>query len=315
MSASESDATQSELNSSDDESEFVTILVGRYQTPFTVELNLLSNASDFFRVAFRSDFKEGKEKLMRLEDTDDNVFDFILDFLETGRLDPCLDDYSGGDGFMRSGNYLGVKEFAWDYYMSSIYVFSVIYMLDSVAAKSLQSFGERLKRYESGKLRDFPTAATVSRIFNEIPDDSPLRKKFIDAFVRPLNSQRRVIRPHDESLRGLPSGFTTPVLEALKFRRSALEDQLVHIVCTSRDLSRIIDPTKANDRSYTDFLAYKLDEEAKATAAMEAKMTELTVENNDLRTKNEDLGKEKEDLAQQNYGLRKKMEELEKRLG
>lgn len=59
----------------------VTIFVGKDQKPFYVHLDLLCNASTFFKAAFLGNFKEGSEKTMQLPEDDEETFELFVDWL------------------------------------------------------------------------------------------------------------------------------------------------------------------------------------------------------------------------------------------
>ena len=59
----------------------VTLLIGESDTPFYVHLNLLCDASHFFKAAFMGDFKESSEKTMRLPEDDESILELFVDWL------------------------------------------------------------------------------------------------------------------------------------------------------------------------------------------------------------------------------------------
>lgn len=59
----------------------VTLLVGKNKTPFYVHINLLCDASSFFKAAFTSQFREGSEKKMDLPEEDEALFDLFVQWL------------------------------------------------------------------------------------------------------------------------------------------------------------------------------------------------------------------------------------------
>ena len=59
----------------------VTIFVGKTKEPFYVHLDLLCDASSFFKAAFAGNFKEASEKTMQLPDDRESTFKFFVDWL------------------------------------------------------------------------------------------------------------------------------------------------------------------------------------------------------------------------------------------
>ena len=59
----------------------VTLLVGENKTPYHVHMNLLCDASSFFKAAFTSQFREGSEKKMDLPEEDQDMFDSFVQWL------------------------------------------------------------------------------------------------------------------------------------------------------------------------------------------------------------------------------------------
>lgn len=59
----------------------VTLLVGKSEKPFYIHLNLLCDASSFFRAAFTGDFKESSEEMMKLPEDDESIFSLFIDWL------------------------------------------------------------------------------------------------------------------------------------------------------------------------------------------------------------------------------------------
>lgn len=73
----------------------VTLLVGESEKPFYVHLDLLCDASEFFRAAFKGNFQESSEKTMRLPEDDESIFELFVDWLYYQRYD----DHDRGKGW------------------------------------------------------------------------------------------------------------------------------------------------------------------------------------------------------------------------
>ena len=78
----------------------VTLFVGASQKPFYVHVDLLCNASSFFKAAFAGDFKESSDKTMQLPEDDEDLFSLFIDWLYHQRyemLPESDDDEDSGD--------------------------------------------------------------------------------------------------------------------------------------------------------------------------------------------------------------------------
>ncbi|KAM0799089.1 hypothetical protein BDR22DRAFT_822699 [Usnea florida] len=72
----------------------VTIFVDKSKRPFYLHLDLLCDASPFFKAAFAGNFKEASEKTMQLPDVRENTFELFADWLYYQRYEmlPREDD-------------------------------------------------------------------------------------------------------------------------------------------------------------------------------------------------------------------------------
>lgn len=77
----------------------VTLFVGASQKPFYIHVDLLCNASSFFKAAFTGDFKESSDKTMQLPEDDENLFSLFIDWLYHQRYEmlPEPDDDEDSD--------------------------------------------------------------------------------------------------------------------------------------------------------------------------------------------------------------------------
>ena len=65
----------------------VTIFVGMTKQPFYVHLDLLCDASSFFKAAFAGNFREASEKTMQLPDDRESTFKLFVDWLYCQRYE------------------------------------------------------------------------------------------------------------------------------------------------------------------------------------------------------------------------------------
>ncbi|KAK8180434.1 hypothetical protein IWZ00DRAFT_548575 [Phyllosticta capitalensis] len=275
-----------EQDASEDHEDFVTLMVGAHYELFRVKLSLLSNASLFFKKAFESGFIEGKERFMVLEDTDVEVFRLILDFLENGRSADIF-KLAFSDDLYSNHNQNGEVE--WDLQMSSIYVFAMMYLVDELAVGVAHMFTERFEEYKNHELARFPTATTVTRVFDNVPDDAPLCEMFVEAFVDSILSGRLdILEPaHIDEINQFPADFIAAVEASLSARRSGLGDELLNNIRTTARLSQItaLMDEQTSQRGNVDYLRNGYP------ASMRATIVDLTVEIEKLKKENEELRK------------------------
>ena len=69
------------------EAPVVTIFVGKNKQPFYVHLDLICDASPFFKTAFAGNSKEASEKTMQLPDDRESTFKLFVDWLYGDRQD------------------------------------------------------------------------------------------------------------------------------------------------------------------------------------------------------------------------------------
>ena len=59
----------------------VSLVVGENKRSFHIHVDLLCDASSFFKAAYTGTFKEGSEKTMQLPEEDESTFEFFVDWL------------------------------------------------------------------------------------------------------------------------------------------------------------------------------------------------------------------------------------------
>lgn len=77
----------------------VTIIVGENKRSFHIHVDLLCDASSFFKAAFTGAFKESSEKTMYLPEDDEGTFELFVDWLYYQRYEmlPQLEPYDDDD--------------------------------------------------------------------------------------------------------------------------------------------------------------------------------------------------------------------------
>ncbi|KAK7512087.1 hypothetical protein IWZ03DRAFT_362483 [Phyllosticta citriasiana] len=160
-------------DASDGEQRIVTFKIGPKQRHFLIHMDIVCKSSPVFSNALKSGFKEGIGGVIILEETEVEVFKIVMDWMYTGRMGPhekVLDE---------EGNEV---ELVWDYVMSGVYVFAEMY--DMVKLRDFVHTRFK-KRFETGidKAPPFPSHSTIIRVFNNVPETSPICKTFSRKFA------------------------------------------------------------------------------------------------------------------------------------
>ncbi|KAK8158697.1 hypothetical protein IWX90DRAFT_8431 [Phyllosticta citrichinensis] len=161
----------------------VTIVVGPEHQEFEMEMRHLTSRSPFFAVAFQNHWKEGRTGVLVLEDTDPEVFELFEKWIRTRLLPQPTDHYLWTMVQDEDGSN---PEELWDYLMSSAYVFATIYEVNEFAEAILQQFTSRMRDSERNynSLAGLPKSVTLSRLFREVPTDSPLCEALAEETLR-----------------------------------------------------------------------------------------------------------------------------------
>ena len=88
----------------------VTIFVGKSKRPFYLHLDLLCDASPFFKAAFAGNFKEASEKTMQLPDVRESTFELFADWLYYQRYEMLPGEDDGDKDDQEADVEGGVKE-------------------------------------------------------------------------------------------------------------------------------------------------------------------------------------------------------------
>ncbi|KAK8228341.1 hypothetical protein HDK77DRAFT_486837 [Phyllosticta capitalensis] len=152
-------------NALEGDQEIVTIEVGEEGRVFRMHKSVLSEVSQFFVKAFKGDFKEGKERKMKLADVEPEVFKIIGHWIYTREL-PSVKDADGND-----------VELLWEYLMSSAYIFAEVYLIEQLAKDIHCCYRERYRSNTS-----YPRAITIMRVFKNVREDASLCQLFVERF-------------------------------------------------------------------------------------------------------------------------------------
>ncbi|KAK8180437.1 uncharacterized protein BKA78DRAFT_347944 [Phyllosticta capitalensis] len=132
-------------NALEGDQEIVTIEVGEEGRVFRMHKSVLSEVSQFFVKAFKGDFKEGKERKMKLADVEPEVFKIIGHWIYTREL--------------------------------PAYIFAEVYLIEQLAKDIHCCYRERYRSNTS-----YPRAITIMRVFKNVREDASLCQLFVERF-------------------------------------------------------------------------------------------------------------------------------------
>ncbi|KAK8202778.1 hypothetical protein HDK77DRAFT_502059 [Phyllosticta capitalensis] len=211
-------------NAAESEQSFVTLKVGPLHKVFLIHKDIICNKSEFFMRAFQGNFKEGKEQVVVLEETEEDVFKVVMQYLYTERLP---DAFNGELKNKIKTDDEGNTELEWDFLMSGAYVFAKMYFIHGLPSKIEWSFSMRFKRSMLiPTANGYPNMATIIRVFNSVPEDSGLCKLFLERFSHHWkpNTNESI---DDQLFQQLPLNFALLAIEALAKRRDEIQSQKV----------------------------------------------------------------------------------------
>ncbi|KAH8730248.1 hypothetical protein GQ44DRAFT_823579 [Phaeosphaeriaceae sp. PMI808] len=174
---------------------FATVLVGPDAIKFVIHESLLVYYSTFFCKALTGEFKEAKEKSVKLEDEDPRTFEIFVHWLYYQRLpdkdmgdnahilemwqhaivdqDEIIDE---DDQSFRSDNCI------------EMYIFGDKYAVEKLSLHATQLLGLYAKN-----CKEIPRSFAVKKLFDLLPQDSPLCVQIIKLFcelVDPKNDSQ-----------------------------------------------------------------------------------------------------------------------------
>ncbi|KAK7555792.1 hypothetical protein IWX49DRAFT_590692 [Phyllosticta citricarpa] len=223
-------------NISEADQSVVTLKVGPNSKVFLVHTSVICNESPFFEKAFKSEFKEGKTQVMTLEDTEEEVFKLVMQWLYTRQLPELLWSQLQDPtkvARVRDGE---KEELLWDFLMSSAYIFSQTYAVHSLSNAIEGQFDARFKFcfWNLAGFKTYLTYPTIIRLFNNVPEDSRVCKLFIDEFAKhwaTLDGVDTAGTVFDD----LPANFLSQALKATSKQWSASFKNLKSLV-TSKEI-------------------------------------------------------------------------------
>jgi BTB/POZ domain len=146
----------------------VTIYVGPYRQRFVVHKDLLCKSAEFFKAAFCTNFKEGKEGTMDMPEDSPTAFSLFIEWLYHGTIP---------NGHSQS-------------YVDSLYDFYIL-------AEKICMNSPELKDNTMDKIQDvsklynlLPKPAMVRKVFQNTVEGSDLKTYCVLALVFYLNKQR-----------------------------------------------------------------------------------------------------------------------------
>ncbi|KAK8180440.1 hypothetical protein HDK77DRAFT_495768 [Phyllosticta capitalensis] len=184
-------------DASDDDQRLVTFIVGPDHKEFSIHKSVVCARSPVFDKALNSEFKEGKERTIVLEETEVGVFKVVMHWLYTSQLPRFRKTGFGaekkeqvvkwGPSDLKTDEEGNTLELKWDYLMSNAYVFAHLYDICDLR-KDINSAFEKRFEYDSEDIpqpSSYPYNTTIIRVFENVPyDQSSLCKTFALAFAK-----------------------------------------------------------------------------------------------------------------------------------
>ncbi|KAK7512086.1 hypothetical protein IWZ03DRAFT_431571 [Phyllosticta citriasiana] len=208
----------SPLPLSESEQAMVTLKVGPNEKVFVLHIDMICSVSEFFNNAFKGPFKEGREKMMVLQDTAEDVFNAVMDWMYYRKLP--VPQKGEQDEFWRKNDQGFRIERQWDYLMSSCYIFSTIYNVPALAEAILDLFREQYSEIQP----IYPTMVTIIRVFDNVAETSPLCQLFIEKFAQYWDPSQ--CKAYDHLTKDLPQSFVLQALKKVAERRSSLQKEM-----------------------------------------------------------------------------------------
>ena len=194
------------------------IIVGPKAKRFTVQLNLIVHYSPFFLAALEGPFKEAKDKVVTLPDTEANIFELFVNWLYRQRFPTKAD----------SPQLLALYSHPETPYFQSnrlirLYVFSDKYDVPKLKRQSLDALFEELSDEYT-----LPDLDDVAYAVNNLDDEDPLLRMIIRGFCYHGESDCW----EADQLQVLPIPFIAKLMSHLcDFRNGGLEDMREPELC------------------------------------------------------------------------------------
>ncbi|KAK8158699.1 hypothetical protein BKA80DRAFT_311594 [Phyllosticta citrichinensis] len=189
----------------------VTFKVGPNQRQFLIHLDIICQHSPIFDKALKSEFKEGKEKEITLEETEEDVLKVDMHWMYTGRVPSFRnkgqkDPTKWGPRESQTDAEGNEVELTWDYMMSQAYIFGAMCDIWKFCSAIHGAFQHRFEPGDD-KTPTYPSHATIIRLFNNTPENAAMRKTFARQFAkhwRPAGATQAELKLFKE----LPIEFT-----------------------------------------------------------------------------------------------------------
>jgi hypothetical protein len=151
------------------EPKFATVLVGKDQERYVVHEHLLAHYSKFFCAALTGSFKEAVDKVIKLEDTEPEVFEFFIHWLYYQRFpnDSTVDNTDV------------VSRWKHEEVEQCIYLHIFGDKFD-IGKLRLDTINEVIRLVPILRASAFPRGDAVEAAFTILPEDSPMRQLIID---------------------------------------------------------------------------------------------------------------------------------------
>jgi hypothetical protein len=162
--------------SSAKEPKFATVLVGEFEERFVVHEQLLTHNSKFFNHALTEPFKEAKEKLVRLSDTQPDTFEFFVHWLYYQRFPDASkgDDEELVQSWEADAKHLLITN------IIRIYILGGVRIIPALQQQALDYLYRLLT---SGYPSKMPTMHDLKLAFDSLKTDDPLCRLLINTDI------------------------------------------------------------------------------------------------------------------------------------
>jgi len=141
-------------------------LVGSDEKRYAVHRALLCYYSPYFTAALNGSFKEADEDALKLENTEDEVFDYFLHWLYTQTLPEP--DCSNNEGTPPASS--GGPNEDHDHWMTGLFIFAEFYNVPQLRKEVIDQF---YFEYACSGISALPDYQTIILAFSSLPDTSP----------------------------------------------------------------------------------------------------------------------------------------------
>jgi hypothetical protein len=226
---------------------FATVLVGPKHARFVVHEELLVHHSESFRAALIGNFKEAKDKVVKLEEEDVDIFEIYVHWMYHGRFPAS----SEGDALglvalfaNRGDEDVQTREQGSNIALVQLYIFADKYIAKSFQRTVLDAFYDCVKDDVY-----LPSTFAIRLAFEHLNNEDPLCRLLMDSYATGFDAQASWSEYFVKEDCQFTHQFLIGVLQRLSLKIDNLE-------CFASDCS--------DEYGYCDYHEHKSEEERKA---------------------------------------------------